>query len=89
MKRKKRISETAGHSDVNLSPRGEVADRGVYKALYRIAGHEVLCGIDSHGNLACQRILPGDDDDEEFAGVRALEVLLDSLDPVSTLTLVK
>lgn len=58
----------------------DAVDRGVYKALYRIGGNEVLVAIDSKGNRIVEQPYINDEEYETFRG--ALMAALDVIDPV-------
>lgn len=59
---------------------GEVAPRGVYKALYYVKGKAVLVAIDSKGEA--RKHLKIDRREDEPRLKRALEELLDAIDPL-------
>lgn len=63
-----------------MSAANEVAPRGVYKALYHVKGKAVLVAVDSKGDARKHMKIHRAEDEPMIK--RALEELLDMLDPV-------
>ena len=59
---------------------GQLLGRGVWVAPYRIAGSPVLLAITAAGERLAEQVLAAGGDEE--ANVRALEQLLDAVDPL-------